>query len=105
MRSKKSTKQYKSFVQFALEQPWKSKREIRYIKRKKRSNMPRCFTNNYLKMHNKPMLKRDIRDNILKAAVKSGCEIDGDIIMYCGNKYFIHCMMGIVVRDIRHICD
>lgn len=35
---------------------------------------------------------------IFKHAEKSGCDIDGDIIVYRGTKYYIHILAGILKR-------
>lgn len=44
------------------------------------------------------MLKRAI----IKTAQKSGCDIDGDIVLYKNKRYYVHCMHGIV-EQIREI--
>lgn len=82
-----------------------TKRQMRLYERKRRLRMQKatCCTNNYLKMHHKPMIKRSIRENIIHAAALAGCDIDGDFIEYAGNKYYVHCMIGIVVRHVKCI--
>lgn len=68
------------------------------IKRKDRRTRVQQSTNNWLKFHNYPMFRMNIREKILDFAMKSACDVDGDIIHYSGMKYYVHILSGTVIR-------
>ena len=52
------------------------------------------------------MVKGEVTDKKLKEAVlheamRCGCDIDGDIILYEGNRYIVYLYTNIVIREER----
>lgn len=45
-------------------------------------------------------MKKDLKSLILKAAIRCGCDKDGDIVSYRGKQYYVHGLDGIV-KEIR----